>query len=421
METKKQLSYNDRLEIEKYLKERKSFKQIGRLLNRDCTTIRKEIKKHLKETKNVSPGRRFNNCTYRYSCKNGNQYHSCDETTHCLNYKIEKCKLLENPPYCCNGCPNYRKCVLNKKEYIASEAQKQHDLIATESRKGITYNELEIEKINDILYPLVVEQGQSIHHAYINNIDSLMCSEREIYNLISNNVLLIKIIDLPRTVQRKRRNKQENHFKIDKKCRINRKYTDFLNFKKENNDLSIVEMDSVIGVKGGKCLLTLHFVNCNFMLAFISEKNDSQSVIDVFNLLQNILGLELFKKLFGIVLTDNGSEFSNPAKLEFDDTGKQRTHIFYCDPGHSEQKGSCENNHELIRRILPQGTSFDNLQQEDICIMMSHINSYKRKALNDCSPLQLFSTLYGRNTAINLGITKINPNKITLKKDLLKK
>ena len=50
METKKQLSYNDRLEIEKYLKERKSFKEIGRLLNRDCTTIRKEIKKHLKET-----------------------------------------------------------------------------------------------------------------------------------------------------------------------------------------------------------------------------------------------------------------------------------------------------------------------------------------------------------------------------------
>ena len=44
METKKQLSYDDRLDIEKYLKERKSFKEIGRLLNRDCTTIRKEIK-----------------------------------------------------------------------------------------------------------------------------------------------------------------------------------------------------------------------------------------------------------------------------------------------------------------------------------------------------------------------------------------
>ena len=136
-------------------------------------------------------------------------------------------------------------------------------------------------------------------------------------------------------------------------------------------------MDTVEGVKGGKVLLTIHFVNCSFILAFIREHNDAQSVIDIFNYLQEILGIDKFKELFILVLTDNGSEFSNPKEIEFDsNTGEKRTQIFYCHPSSLYEKGSCEVNHELLRRI---GTSFNDLTQEDINLIMSHINSYKRK------------------------------------------
>jgi len=45
-------------------------------------------------------------------------------------------------------------------------------------------------------------------------------------------------------------------------------------------------MDTVEGKKGGKVLLTLHFVNCSFLLAFIRDHNDAQSIIDIFNDLQ---------------------------------------------------------------------------------------------------------------------------------------
>ena len=136
---------------------------------------------------------------------------------------------------------------------------------------------------------------------------------------------------------------------------------------------------------------------------------------------EDILGVELFKSLFTIILTDNGFEFSNPLEIEFShNTGEQRTKLFYCEPGRSDQKGSCEVNHEMIRRIIPQGTSLDNLNQEKINLMMSHINSYKRKKLNNCSPIQLFSTIYGKDIAIKLGINEINPNDINLTKDLLK-
>ena len=75
----------------------------------------------------------------------------------------------------------------------------------------------------------------------------------------------------------------------------------------------------------------------------------------------------------------------------------------------------------MIRRILPKGTSFDDLTQEDISKMMSHINSYKRKKLNNCSPLQLFRIMYGKDIAKQFGIIEINFNDINLSKNLLKK
>jgi len=40
------------------------------------------------------------------------------------------------------------------------------------------------------------------------------------------------------------------------------------------------------------------FSNCNFMLAFLRNRNDSQSVIDCFNHLYDLLGKQLFSDLF---------------------------------------------------------------------------------------------------------------------------
>ena len=91
-------------------------------------------------------------------------------------------------------------------------------------------------------------------------------------------------------------------------------------------------MDTVIGVPGGKCLLTIHFVESSLMLAFLRDANTSQSVINIFNAMDKILGAELFHQLFPVILTDNGSEFSNPLSLEFNGQGIGRTRIFFCNP-----------------------------------------------------------------------------------------
>lgn len=157
------------------------------------------------------------------------------------------------------------------------------------------------------------------------------------------------------------------------------------------------------------------------MLAFLKDYHDAQSVIDVFNELETILGLEAFQKLFVVILTDNGSEFSNPTEIEFNKENIQRTKIFYCEPSRPDQKGHCEVNHEFIRRVLPKGSSFNDLTQEDINKLMSHINSYKRKELNDCSPIQLFSLMYGCDILNKLNIKEIPSNDINLSGDFFNK
>ena len=76
----------------------------------------------------------------------------------------------------------------------------------------------------------------------------------------------------------------------------------------QHPDTAVVQMDSVIGSKGGKVLLTIYFVNVSLMLGFLREANTSKSVIDIYDELYT--GWEAgFRKLFPVILTDNGSEF----------------------------------------------------------------------------------------------------------------
>ena len=157
------------------------------------------------------------------------------------------------------------------------------------------------------------------------------------------------------------------------------------------------------------------------MLAFLRDANTARSVAGIFDMLYRTLGRSCFSTLFPVILTDRGSELSNPLAIECDRHGEVRTRIFYCDPQRSDQKGGCEVAHELIRRVLPKGTSFDRLEQEDIDLMMSHINSYKRKKLGNQSPHQLFSSFYGNDLLQKLNIRQIAPNDIYLTPKLLKK
>lgn len=53
--------------------------------------------------------------------------------------------------------------------------------------------------------------------------------------------------------------------------------------------------------------------------------------------------------------------------------------------------------------------------------MMNHINSYKRKKLNDRSPYETFSFYHGEEVLHKFGCNPVAPGDIILKPVLLKK
>ena len=95
--------------------------------------------------------------------------------------------------------------------------------------------------------------------------------------------------------------------------------------------------------------------------------------------------------------------------------GYSRTHVFYCDAMHSQQKGKIEKNHEELRKIFPKGFDFRKITQADLNYALNQINSYPRKILNYSSPYEL-AELYLPRSVLNLiDAIKISPNKVSLK------
>ena len=432
MAKNKHLSLEDRITIANLLDKNYSFKRIGTELGKDCTTISKEIRSHIVFKRTGAYGRPFNACLHRFSCDmrmlcipccSGRKYSFCKFcklcNSKCPEFEQEFCIGHNKPPYVCNGCDKLKSCTLEKHFYHAATAYTEYKDVLSEARSGISLSESEVKHLDALVSPLI-KRGQSLNHICANNMDSLMVSESTLYRLVDYNLFSARNIDLPRKVRYKPR-KHKKNFKVDKGCRTGRTYEDFQKFMIEHPQLSVTQMDSVEGKKGGKVLLTIHYVKAEFMLAFIRNSNDSQSVIDIIDRLYFELGPDAFTSLMPVLLGDNGSEFSNPTAMEFDNQKERRTHVFYCDPSSPYQKGSAERNHEFIRLFIPKGESMDALVQEDITLMMNHINSYSRKGLGNKSPYEVLSFLYGEDTLIRLGCTRIPANEVVLKPSIFGK
>ncbi len=266
----KHMTLSERKGIEILLKEGKSFKEIGRSLGKDCTTISKEIRYHFVERESGAWGQACNACTLRFGCKKSllcsNQdcgRKKCNFCSICNNFCDsfieEKCRKLDKPPYVCNGCDHLKKCTLRKKLYVAKDAQDEYEYVRSEARTGIAITEGELNHLDQLLTPLL-KNGQSIHHICVNNTGSIMYSEKTLYHYIDSGLITARNIDLPRKVKYRPRKKAGLIHKVDRKCRIGRTYDDFHSYMEDNNHPLVVQMDSVIGRVGGKVLLTLHFV-----------------------------------------------------------------------------------------------------------------------------------------------------------------
>ena len=433
MNKQKHLNLESRISIETKLNDGESFKAIGRFLGKDCTTISKEVKNHICFEKTGSYGRAFNDCRLAFqhqcsaqkicqvcTCQQNRFCWSCGKcSASCIIYEKYVCPKLSKPPYVCNGCTDRNKCSLEKRLYKASYAQREYEHIRSESRSGFALSETELKQMDDIVSPLL-KKGQSLHHIAIHHSDELMKSEKTLYSYVNNGLFTARNIDMPRTIRMRPRKNVSKTLKVDKSCRIGRDFSCFEHYLEDHPDAAVRQLDSVEGIKGGAVLLTLHFVEQELQLAFLRQRNDSQSVIDIFNRLYIELRSYIFMETFPVLLAENGSEFSNPSAIELDSQGNLRTRMFYCNASAPYQKASCENNHELIRRIIPKGVDIGQYTQEQIDLMMSHINSYARKKLGNKSPYEVFEFQYGKKLLDVFRLQKIPADEIILSPELLK-
>ena len=181
-----------------------------------------------------------------------------------------------------------------------------------------------------------------------------------------------------------------------------------------------VKMDTVEGIKGHSVLLTLCIIPYNFIFAYKHNEQTISDVTNKINEIKNILGYELFHKIFPVILTDNGSEFKRPDLIENNGNDVIDTKIFYCDSRRIDQKGSIEVTHEYIRRFIEKGIDFDNYNYEQIQLMMNHINNTKREKLDGNTPFSLLVNKIGLENIKKLGFYFIPPKDIILKPSLFK-
>lgn len=389
----KHLNLSNRIIIESKLNEGMSLRKIGEFINKPHTTISREIESR----RILVKGNSFNNFNTK-----------CDKTN--------------KAPFVCNNCPNKNKCKKNKYFYFAEDANNNYKQILVESRQGIDFENDEFRRMDKIIKE-EIDNGHSFY-MIIENHPEFNITERTLYYYQEKGYLSSKNIDLPRKVRYKKRKRKVSKNKSERKeneCRINRTYQDFLNYKEINKTTYYVEMDTVEGIKGHSVLLTLNFIPFNFMIAYKLNSQTVSEVTDEINKLKKLLGYELFHKIFPVILTDNGKEFKRPDLIEDNGSDVVKTHLFYCDSRRSDQKGSIEVTHEYIRRFIEQGTDIDKYSEEDILLMMNHINNTRRKKLEGNTPFNLMKEKIGEESIKKLGFYFIPPQDIILKPSLFNK
>ena len=414
------LTVQERIIIEKGIENGSTKAAIALTIGKDKSTVGKEIKKHRELVHKSS---------YKINCanmKNCSHNHVCDN---CADFKPFTCNRRDRSPGACNGCSKYTHCRYDKYRYKADFSHKKYREDLVDSRTGINMSYEECKAMADIIVPLI-KAGHSPYHIVTNH-PELNISEKTLYNYIENGIFRefgLLDIDLRIKTKRKITKKASNKYKKreDKKYLNGRTYDDFINYTAENKNLSVVEMDTVYNNGStGPFMQTFKFLDYSFMFIVYQEEKTAKSMVEGVDLLEKILGEDLFSEEVAIIKTDRGSEFCDAEGFEKEENESRRTRIFYCDPMASCQKGSLENNHKEIRYICPKENDLKDLglnSQEKANLIVSHINSQSKEHLKGKSPLEVMEFM---NPALyqkfkDFGIERINKDNIVLKPYLLK-
>lgn len=379
---RKRLNHDDRANILSYLILGYTIPQIAELMKWAPSTIYREINRNLQKK---------------------------------LKHRKRKCRLLSKKYYVCNQCPKHPTCQHGKIYYnlrmaIDDAHQKKHA-----SHMGPRATEEQIRLVDKRIRE-GTQKGQSLEYIYHFSEDIHFVSCLTIRRWIENGILSTKRAQLRRARRYAKKYRNENRGKrpdlTTNTLKLNRTYTDFLEYTEGRDDIILIELDSVEGtMKSKSTLLTMMFVSCGFQVGRKYDKETaSESVLaHVTEVMRAILPHVGEKEV--ILLSDNGKEFSILPLVEKED---KRISVFFTNPYKATDKPHCERNHEYFRYVCPKARSFDSWTQEEINVIFSNINSYARKELNWKRPYDLFIEPFAKEVAKALGINEIASKDVNL-------
>lgn len=363
------LNFEQRKIISSQLSHSAKLCEIAELLGKDPTSISKEIKRN------------------RIIVK---QHHKDNK---------KMCKYTIRYPYCCNHCHlKYTSCTFDQFKYDAKIAQQKADYNLKQSRIGINMSEEEFKHLDETIKN-GVDNKESIYHIVKSNPD-INISIPTIYRYINEKKLTTQRMDLPYAVTYKKRKKNKKYeYSNNKIDRSNRTYLDYLAFKREHPGLFPAQMDFLGSIKtDSKSILTLTVPDLHFVLLFIVNKPNSSKIVNIFNEIENMLGINDFMKIFPCILTDRDPCFSDFLGIEFSHiAGEQRSNVFFCDSFTSSQKGNVENMNKQLRKFFKKGSSVDGYSKEDVKSINLTILKTRIASLNGFTPFEAFVKVYGKH------------------------
>lgn len=224
----KHLTMEDRVIIEYSLDQNYPLKLIAQKIEKDSTTISKEIKRSIRIEKDLLRCEIRKDCTKTNLCTSNNCNKLCKKCSFincyrvCNLYSIKTCYKLNRFPYVCNGCESITTCKIEKSFYKSKVANSNYKDLLVSSRDGINITSDNLKEIDELISPLILK-GQSLYHISTNHKEKLKLFQRTLYSYL------------------------------------------------ENPNVNVVEMDTVHGTRSGKVILTFLFRNCSLMIALLID------------------------------------------------------------------------------------------------------------------------------------------------------
>ena len=434
MDERRRLNYGDRKVIEERLDSGWKLADISDELECDPTAVSREVKRNRMKLGEVARSRfriircqRFESCERRGVCnpKCKRRCRSCDARRceeECPDYVEFDCGATGRFPHVCNGCRLMNRCPKQRYAYRARSANKKAVRRASETRRGLDLGPEELATLAKVVPPLLAK-GQS-PKVIVANHPELGISASTLYRYVDEGVIEgASNMALPRKVRFKKR-KRKRQAKSPRRDLAGRDYEAFCALPEEVRG-ACKEMDTVIGRPGGKCLLTFCMRDTDIFYAVLLESKEADSVVSGLDDVEMSAcdGLVVGELGVMVVLTDNGGEFDHFEEMERScyapGSDEKRIEVYYCDPYASWQKPHIENAHTLLRRVLPKGGSFDDLTQDDVNLVCSHINSYPREELGWRSPFETLPEWGQENLPQAFGMRIIPRDEVNLTPSLI--